>query len=50
MPTELAAWLAQPFSTNMSAARWFLFIGLIVVALWGWHQIARDFSAVEGDL
>lgn len=47
MPTELAAFLAQPFSANMSAARWFLFVGLLLVMLWGWHMVYAEWSNVE---
>lgn len=50
MPTQIAAWLAQPFSPNMSAARWFLLLGLIIVCLWGWHQIFSELAEVEGSL
>lgn len=48
MPSQLSQWLAQPFSASMSATRWFLFIGLLIVLLWGWHQVFRELSVVEG--
>lgn len=38
------AWLAQPFSTNMSAAQWFLFFGLIMVIALLWHIILQGFG------
>jgi hypothetical protein len=47
MPADLAAFLAQPFSSNMSAARWFLFIGLLLVVLWAWHMIYAEWTNVE---
>ena len=50
MPGDIAAFLAQPFSENMSAVRWFLFIGLLIVLLWGWHMIFREWTAAEADL
>jgi hypothetical protein len=51
MPAQLATWLAKPFDPdNMSAARWFLLIGLVVVCLWGWHQIFRELAEVEGQI
>lgn len=50
MPAELAAWLKQPFSPDMSAARWFLLVGLVIVALWGWHAIFSELADVEGDI
>lgn len=35
---DFKAWLAAPFSADMTAAHWFLFIGLliVIVALWGY--------------
>lgn len=50
MPEQLSQWLAQPFSPNMSAARWFLFLGLLAALLWGWRVIFRELADVEGDL
>ena len=48
MPGQIAAWLRQPFSPDMSAARWFAFLGLIIVLLWGWRMVIREISIVEG--
>lgn len=50
MPAQLAAFLAQPFDPDMSAARWFLLVGLVLVALWGWHQIFTELADVEGSI
>lgn len=50
MPQELADFLAQPFSANMSAARWFLFVGLILAALFSWHLVYSSWTSVEADL
>jgi len=50
MPEELLSWLNQPFSSGMSATRWFLFLGLIIVLLWAWHQVFRELATVEGDV
>lgn len=50
MPAQLLEWLQQPFSPNMSATRWFLFVGLILTLLWAWHQVLREVSAVEADI
>lgn len=50
MPAQLAAWLQQPFTADMSAARWFLLVGLVIVALWGWHQIFAELAEVEGEI
>jgi hypothetical protein len=38
----LTTWLKQPFDQNQSAFRWFLFIGLIIVALILWGVILKD--------
>jgi len=40
---QLTQWLAQPFNSSQSAIGWFLFVGLIVVALILWGQIIKDF-------
>ena len=48
MLTDLTQFLAQPFSADMSATKWFLFVGLMLVLLWGWHKIFRELSSVEG--
>lgn len=50
MPDQLAAFLSKPFSEDMSAFRWFLFVGLIVSALVSWHMIYAAWSSVEPDL
>ena len=50
MPQELKAWLSQPFSPDMSAGRWFLFLGLLAILLWGWRVIFRELADVEGEL
>lgn len=50
MPADLAAFLAQPFSSDMSAARWFLFVGLLLVMLWGWHMIYAEWTSVSAEV
>lgn len=42
----LTQWLAKPFNQDQSAFRWFLFVGLIVVALILWGQILKDIRNV----
>jgi hypothetical protein len=42
----LTAWLKQPFSANQDAFKWFLFIGLILVALILWGTILRDVRGI----
>ena len=48
MPNDLLDWLKQPFSPDMSATRWFLFIGLLIALLYAWHMVFRDIKLVEG--
>ena len=48
MPDQLAEWLSQPFSPDMSASRWFLFVGLIIAVLFAWHLVWHELAAVEG--
>jgi hypothetical protein len=48
MPQDILTWLKQPFSPDMTAGRWFLFLGLIIVLLWSWHMIFRELHEVEG--
>lgn len=51
MPSQIAQFLAQPFTgTNMSAVRWFLFVGFLIMALVIWHMIWRELSSVEPEL
>jgi len=45
---SLTTWLARPFNADQSAFAWFLFIGLIVVALILWGQILKDIREVTG--
>lgn len=33
------AWLSRPFSVDMTAGEWFLFVGLIVVIIVLWNII-----------
>ena len=42
----LTTWLSQPFAANQSAGRWFLFVGLILIALILWGTILRDIRGV----
>ena len=40
------AWLQKPFSPDMSAARWFLFFGLILVIAALWHFVVKALANV----
>ena len=44
----LADFLNQPFNSKGNAAQWFAFVGVILISLWLWHLIAKDFGRVEG--
>jgi hypothetical protein len=50
MPDQIAEFLAKPFSEDMSAVRWFLFVGLILAALASWHLIYSAYSSVEPEI
>lgn len=39
MIKEFKAWAKEPFSADMTAAEWFLFIGLLVIILGAWNLI-----------
>ena len=39
MVKEFKTWAAQPFSVDMTAGEWFLFIGLIVLILGAWNLL-----------
>lgn len=43
----LLSWLKQPFQTDQDAFHWFLFVGLIIVSLYLWHMVERDFGLTE---
>ena len=45
--TELTSFLAKPFNPQGSAIQWFAFIGFLLIAIYLWHAIARDFSMLE---
>lgn len=39
MWSKFKAWAAQPFSVDMTASEWFLFIGLLIVIIGLWNII-----------
>jgi hypothetical protein len=32
-------WFAHPFQSQGSALNWILFVGLLIVAAWGWNHV-----------
>jgi hypothetical protein len=42
----LTHWLSQPFNQSQDAFSWFLFVGLIVIALTLWGIILNDIRGV----
>jgi hypothetical protein len=47
---EFKSWLSQPFSEDMPASHWFLFIGLLIVIVALWNVILFHlFEAIRGD-
>lgn len=43
---SLTNWLSRPFNQDQNAWHWFLFVGLIVIALVLWGTILRDVRGV----
>lgn len=41
---RITAWTQHPFSSNMSALGWVLFLGLILIAVFLWTQVLRHFE------
>ncbi len=37
--TRFTAWVKKPFSGDMDALHWFLFLGLVLVAVFLWSRI-----------
>lgn len=37
--SRMSAWLRRPFSGDMDATHWFLFLGLILVIVFLWSRI-----------
>jgi hypothetical protein len=48
MLDQLKAFLAAPFSPNMSAVQWALFYGLLLIIAAFWHFTIRAFTSIEG--
>lgn len=44
---SLKAWASQPFDSQMSLSRWFLFTGLVLVLVIMWIMILRE---LKGEL
>jgi hypothetical protein len=42
----ITQFLNQPFRSNGTAGDWFLFVGLLLVILWLWAAVARDWKLV----
>jgi hypothetical protein len=43
---DFKAWSAQPFSADMPAGHWFLFIGLLLVVVILWSLVLRHITDV----
>ena len=44
---DFKQWWKQPFEADMSASRWALFIGLIIVLFGAWHMVFRHIKGFE---
>lgn len=42
--SRVAEWYKKPFSADMSASGWFLFAGLVMVAMLAWNLILHTFK------
>lgn len=40
--TNITGWLAQPFTTKMSAFHWLLFLGLIIIGAFFWQMVLLE--------
>jgi hypothetical protein len=45
MLAQFKTWLDSPFSGNMSALRWFAFVGLLLAISGVWSLILKHFEA-----
>lgn len=43
---EFKAWLAKPYSADMSALQWGAFLGLIIVIMIFWNLVLRQMKAI----
>lgn len=46
MLSSFQSWLSQPFSTNMSAARWLAFVGLLLAIWIFWTIVLKHLEEV----
>lgn len=43
---QISAWLSSPLKQDGSAVQWFLFVGLILVSIYMWRVIGRDWQKI----
>jgi hypothetical protein len=43
---DFKGWLSTPFSTDMSAGHWFLFIGLLIVIIVLWNLLLNTLREI----
>lgn len=41
---RISAWAAHPFSSDMSAIDWLLWLGLVLVGVYLWTRLIRHFA------
>lgn len=46
MLSNFQSWLSQPFNSNMSAPKWFAFVGLLIAILIVWGIVLRHLREV----
>lgn len=41
---RVASWAKHPFSSDMDALEWVLWLGLVLAAVWLWTRLLRHFG------
>lgn len=43
--TQTVQWFAHPFNNQGSAFNWWLFVGLLVIAVWFWGRVLAKINS-----
>lgn len=46
MESSFVSWLNQPFNQNMSAAKWFAWVGFLLACMIVWTMILKNLEAL----
>lgn len=44
---SIQQWLAHPFQSGQGAAKWVLFVGLLIIAVWFWQVVLSHIVGKE---